>query len=54
MPKLRFRDYICAGMSKKDDDHVAKTSPIYLRLELAQAKNFEQVINQNEADKPET
>lgn len=37
MPKLRFRSYICDGLSKWDDDHVAKTSPAYFNLELAQA-----------------
>jgi hypothetical protein len=37
MPALRFRDYVCEGMSKDDDDRVAQTSSSYLRLELAQA-----------------
>ena len=37
MPALLFRDYICSGMSKKDDDHLARTNPVYLRLELTEA-----------------
>ena len=41
MPKLRFRNYICAGMSRKDDDYVAKTSPVYEKLQFSQALNEE-------------
>ena len=37
MPTLRFRDYVCQGLGKADDDRVARTSSHYLRLELQQA-----------------
>ena len=37
MPKLRFRNYICDGLSKQDDDNLAKTSLCYIELQFAQA-----------------
>ena len=38
MPSITFRDgKVCPGLGKADDDRLAKTSPVYLRLELAQA-----------------
>lgn len=33
MPPIRFRDYICPGLSKQDDDKVMHTSLYYLQLE---------------------
>lgn len=30
MPKILFRDYICPGMGRQEDDQLAKKSPIYL------------------------
>ena len=47
MPSLRFRDYICAGIGRADDDRVALTSSGYLRLELAQSlADEEEQVNQ--------
>ena len=37
MTEIRFRNYICPGLSKKDDDNLARTSAAYLRLELISA-----------------
>lgn len=37
MPLVRFRDYVCEGLGKSEDDKMARTYPVYLRLELAQA-----------------
>ena len=37
MPALRFRDYICSGLSKKDEDQLARTSSAYRQLEFQQA-----------------
>ena len=34
MPALRFRDYICSGLSKKDEDQLARTSSAYRQLEF--------------------
>ena len=35
MPPILFRDYICEGLGKIDDDRLARTSLGYLKLELA-------------------
>ena len=34
MPRIRFRDYICPGMGKEEDEQLDARSPIYLKLEL--------------------
>ena len=47
MPSLRFRDYVCEGLSKREDDIVAQTSLAYLRLELAQALADEEELVHN-------
>ena len=35
--EIRFRDYVCKGLGREDDDRVARTYSGYLKLELAQA-----------------
>ena len=61
MPSIRFRDSICHGLSKKDDDNLAKTSPVYqhLALSLAMSNNscgedegsYQQDVQENHAQK---
>ena len=39
MPRIRFRDYICPGIGKQEDEQLDARSPIYLRLQLQNMAN---------------
>ena len=41
MPSIRFRDYICEGINKEEEDRITKTSPLFLQMELAQVLSDE-------------